>query len=84
MKPLSCFIIIFCTLITAACAGIHHQTVAPSQRNRICEDLKQRIIMNSVRNVPDEQGNSPTELAQAYRSYEQNQCDQKLGVSHVP
>jgi len=65
-------------LLTACMTPGQQPVTATGQLNQICQNLKQEIIMDSTRNVPEEGGNNPTTQARLYKEYDKNHCDEVL------
>lgn len=65
-----------CFLVSSCCSPCSE--VGPFERNQICENLKQSILLNNSRGAPDDQGKLPTELAFLYQQYAKYNCTQTL------
>jgi hypothetical protein len=80
------FSLMLITLLLSACSWLfEHAPAQPAQYNQPCQELRDKIILNSVSNVstiPGQSGfeqNYPTQRAMLYQQYEyQYRCEEKL------
>jgi hypothetical protein len=76
-------LVLVCAFISSSisltsCVYWHREPISPFQRDQVCEELKQQILLSSARNAPDEFGKMPNDTAFLYKKYEENNCPEKL------
>ena len=69
--------ILTCILVSSCCCPCSPE-IGPFERNQICENLKQDILLTNARGAPDDQGKLPTELAFLYKQYAKYNCPETL------